>query len=1085
MALNKSRSTRPVLLLCASAMMASGFLTTASAQSSEEAVKFDLPAQSLEQALKSFSVSADKQLMFSTDLAEGKTVAGLSGEMEPMQALDVLLDGTGLVYETTSSNVILVKDADADQRGASDSKNLDSPTPVLMAQNPTNPTQTTSSRSEEGEKRETQVGDSERDTRGQIETIVVIGTRNVGVRRYEDDAQPYVIFGSEEIERSFSTNLEDFLRSRLPQNAVEVPNALDASGGQTIGNQSEVNLRGLGADQTLILVNGRRLPRRALSLDSEQADINGIPLSSIERIEVLPATASGIYGGGATGGAINIILKRQYSGAEIVVDYDNTFDTDSGRFSIEGSTGFTLEDGRTSILLSGAYSDSNSLVEADRGFARDSRQQLLNNNPDAFFDAFTVNGLTPNVRSFGGDLVLDDGTELGSPIAFVPLGYSGFAGDGGSAFIGTAGLYNIDLPGGPFGLQNSLVNNPTTYSYSALVRREFAPWLEGYIDYSRYVNEGNFDRGFQGTFALLDGDAPNNPFQNTIFVNILNPDTSRSIPATSETDTFQFAAGFDLSLPFDWKMQIEYSLGESETLSTSFVPALMDSFRDEVEGGTIDVLRDLNQFPIDIDRFLFSEPTTVSGPLTTAQDIWSIRATGPSLVLPAGPVRISTLVERRVEDRPVSFSTLGRGTDDQLVLFNPGSDQTTTSAYVEALIPIFSREKSSTLLNELELQLAVRHDDYKQTFPEGGQGRLSSRDDDPGNVAFRETSLSSTDLTVGLRYKPTQDILVRTSFATGFLPPRLANLASSNVRVLDFPSGFHDLADPKRGAVGGNNVLPIEVVSSGNPDLRPEESESYSFGIVLTPKFIDGFRISADYIRIEKTDEVILPTAEQILEFEDQLIGRVVRAPLSPEDIALGFTGGQIIGLDQSFLNFATTDIEAYDFQVNYDRGFAKGELSIYAVATYQTSLSNQLLPSSPVIDSVGFSGGPLQWRGNFGVTWNADWYSIGWNGQFYDSYRPYGAGDSESVVEQATINQGSHEIPNQSYHDVYARFNLGRFPGVRNGMLEGFDVTLGIQNVFNERPPIISTRVVNSGGYSTYGDPRLRRYSIQLRKQF
>ena len=149
MALNKSRSARFALLqVCALATIATGFITTAHAQSSEEAVKFDLPPQSLEQALKSFSVSADKQLMFATDLAEGKTVAGLSGEMEPMQALDELLDGTGLVYETTSSNVILVKVADADQGGASDSKNS-SLAPILMAQNTSSPTQTTSSRSSE------------------------------------------------------------------------------------------------------------------------------------------------------------------------------------------------------------------------------------------------------------------------------------------------------------------------------------------------------------------------------------------------------------------------------------------------------------------------------------------------------------------------------------------------------------------------------------------------------------------------------------------------------------------------------------------------------------------------------------------------------------------------------------------------------------------------------------------------------------------------------------------------------------------------------------------------------------------------
>ena len=150
MALNKSRSARFVLLQVCALAITTGFVTTVHAQSPEETVKFDLPAQSLEQALKSFSVSANKQLMFATELAEGKMVVALSGEMEPMQALDVLLDGTGLVYDTTSSDVILVKVADADEGGDRDQKNV-SPTPILMAQHTSSQAQTTvSSRSEQG-----------------------------------------------------------------------------------------------------------------------------------------------------------------------------------------------------------------------------------------------------------------------------------------------------------------------------------------------------------------------------------------------------------------------------------------------------------------------------------------------------------------------------------------------------------------------------------------------------------------------------------------------------------------------------------------------------------------------------------------------------------------------------------------------------------------------------------------------------------------------------------------------------------------------------------------------------------------------
>lgn len=151
MALNTSRLVHSALKLrtYVLALIAIGICTNANAQSPEETLEFDLPAQDLEQALKGFGVTADKQLLFATEIAEGRMTNGVSGEMAPMQALAMLLEGTGLAYETTSSDVILVKAADARQRGASDSKNL-TQTSVLMAQNQASPTTTTSSRSEEG-----------------------------------------------------------------------------------------------------------------------------------------------------------------------------------------------------------------------------------------------------------------------------------------------------------------------------------------------------------------------------------------------------------------------------------------------------------------------------------------------------------------------------------------------------------------------------------------------------------------------------------------------------------------------------------------------------------------------------------------------------------------------------------------------------------------------------------------------------------------------------------------------------------------------------------------------------------------------
>ncbi len=145
-----------------------------------------------------------------------------------------------------------------------------------------------------------------------------------------------------EIERSGAPNLETFLRNQLNVNTS--PTVGDqAIGGNTaadprrpIGVVSAINLRGIGLRDTLILVDGRRQPGINLGNgDITQPSITGIPIAAVERIEVLASSASGIYGSGASGGVINIVLRRDFKGAELSANYDNTSDFKQGRGSID------------------------------------------------------------------------------------------------------------------------------------------------------------------------------------------------------------------------------------------------------------------------------------------------------------------------------------------------------------------------------------------------------------------------------------------------------------------------------------------------------------------------------------------------------------------------------------------------------------------------------------------------------------------------------------------------------------------------------------------------------------------------------
>src|SRR5262249_37792356 len=154
------------------------------------------------------------------------------------------------------------------------------------------------------------------------------------------------------------------------------------------------------------------------------------------------------YGGGATGGVVNIILRRDYSGIDLRATYANTFDSDTSGYKIEGSGGFSLEDGRTHVMVAASHDESNPLLTGDRDFVARARALQLANNPGAFFNTSTPPlGFLPNIRSVNGsNLVLDTGPALGSPFTFVPQGYAGVSTDNGAALAANAGRYSLELP---------------------------------------------------------------------------------------------------------------------------------------------------------------------------------------------------------------------------------------------------------------------------------------------------------------------------------------------------------------------------------------------------------------------------------------------------------------------------------------------------------------------------------------------------------------------------------------------------------------------------------------------------------------
>jgi outer membrane receptor protein involved in Fe transport len=1040
--------------LLASAAAVVMMVNAASAEA-QQAKTFDVPAGPAERTIPLFAKQAGVQVIGSADTLGSKRTKPVKGRFTVEEGLRRLLGDTGLGPIARDNDVITIGIVRAGNGGAPQGGGADNISGVSE--------------------------------------ILVIGSRsrNVDVRRTRDDAQPYVVFSRDEVAASQATTVEEFLRTRLPQNS-----GAGGSQAQSTGNGlvfSSFNLRGLGTNQTLILVNGRRLPNLAnQDMTPRQADINGIPMGSIERIEVLPSSAGGIYGGNAVGGVINIILRSDYRGVDITATYNDTFDfhAPNGRLDING--GFALEGGRTTVTFGGSISRSSTLRVGDRIGLIQRGMDLGRENISPYIGNATPplgNGV--NIRSANGAiLVLDPqygGASLGSNVTNLPLGYGGVTSDNGAALIAGAGEFNLDIPNDLSGLQRGLLTAPEIESFNFGVRRKFSDSFDLFVDYSRFANRGlSYSHNQIPTSVYLAAAAPTNPFEQNIRVSFPNP--TYSFPYRSKSLTQTLSGGTVIRLPGQWAINAEYNRTWSSN-SAVFYNVAIDAYGDycglqavldpaNCEGrAQLDPLRS----PVDYGSYLFTEPTFVGGPYRSEFDNPSLRASGPLLQLAGGPANLTLAVQREATTLKAARNQLiDILTRDPLYVGFPARSQRTHSGYAEVVLPFVSPANGLPLLRELELRGAVRHDNYLTRSPPANLGSILLPDPDTPFPDF--TSLvarfKSTNFTLAGRYSPFSGVMLRASYATGFLPPSVVQLGSFSNTA---PSGLR-IPDPMRGNEIINYSL-TAVGGLGNTALLPETSKSLALGVILTP--LKGLRISADYTRITKEDEIGGIPLDYLLNNPDLFPGRVVRAAPQPGDPA-GYSG-RILTIDLSPINQFRSKFEAIDFQIDYEFESDRwGKMRLYALGTWQPDALRQLLSGGAALNYSGNRDGPLEWQGNAGFDWTLGKLGVRWNTQFYDSYNIFSTNDPNVASGAASIAnaialQGTRRIPSQSYSDLHVSYDFQDTGGV----LSGLRISAGVQNIFDKKPPVVAIQSYTQAGYSTFGDPRLRRFTISIKKSF
>jgi outer membrane receptor protein involved in Fe transport len=966
------------------------------------------------------------------------------------------------------------------------------------------------------------------------------GTNNIDIPRSVNDVQPYYMWDASKIETSGATDIQSFFQRMVPMDTSKI-SPIQSTGGVYMG--SNISLGGLsgnnfsstGTQNTLILVDGRPIANFYGTFGvAGQGDLNGIPLSSIDHIEVLPASSGAIYGAASAGGVVNVVLKQNYSGGEIRMTYDSPADVHAPTKSVSLSLGMNLEGGRTNIMLTAAYQTANQLtyqtrVQTFAAYTNRYYSLYPNGGQLRYLGVLNASGVVASTNSAVGlpqpVIFSANGSPLfagNSAIAVqVPAGYS--PGSGLAPLQANIGIYNLAHPNdaGPYGLQYLLTKAPKEKSIQIFARRKMTGWLEAYLQLGT-ASDIDFNPALgQSTATILvtvPATAPGNPFGQAVRV---TGHTKSNFPPPYYTNAVEptLSAGARISLPDGWKADIDYSWSGSFNANEEGV-ADSNGIQAAVTAGQVNVITDTSLHPVDLSPYHYIIATHEHA----ATDTLQVKAAGPLMKLWAGAPTVAVGLEHRLAGSNNGiwytqyFSNLAvtglpaTGTLAQSISI-PGTSESDNSGYAELTMPLVSGANGIPGVRQLDLQAAGRYDRLKEYATSPADEFIILRNDGsilnspallnggPEPYTLAVTSYHSSNGTIGFRYKPVDDLLFRWSFSTSFVPPTFSQLrvpistgtitqttgAYPGVPTSS-PWPYSSITDPALNA-----TYTVPVISGGHPGLLPETSHNIDWGVVLEPKFLKGLRVSLDYTKVTKYNNIVNPSAALIIANAGLYPGRVTRGTPNA-----GQTVGPVVLIDSTAINAPMTVTSSYNIQLDYTlRTATAGTWSLSGTANSWQHYVVQSTVGGAFVEQLGNpyvsgttpangTGAALaKFKGNIGLDWTKGPLSIDWLARYVGPYTngaQFGIGGGNPV--QGTINGW---VSGQIYHDVSVGYRFetaGKAATLWQKALSGTSVRLGIKDVFNALPPYDEGGV----GYlwaSYYGDLYLRDWYLTVKKQF
>jgi iron complex outermembrane recepter protein len=972
---HKQVRARCRLLIATSTALYLCFATAAAptARAQTEVTNFNVPAQSLRSALLAYSAQSKVQVAIPDELVEGKNAPAVSGALSNEQALKALLAGSGIQVEFIDARAARLTTAQHDSAAKAGSlspvstgRAVQSAQQLQLAQPP--------------------------------EEIVVTGTR---IRGSGPVGSESITLTRDQILQTGKSTTAELIRT-IPQNSSQgAGEAVRLNVGQSIvnfGAGTPANLRGLGPDATLILLNGHRM---APAGRGAFVDISQIPINALERVEIVVDGASALYGSDAIGGVINFILKRNYQGAEANVRYDAA--DGFHRWIASGSVGTKWTTG--SALLSYEYFRQTNLDASNRDYYSQDLRRF--GGPDLR----STNG-SPGTISASGTTYAIPTTANGRITA-------------SQLVAGTANRLDQYL-------DTDIVPAQRRHSVVLSASQDVSDRLRIFAD--GLYSSRQFENHTLAQVATLSVPSTNPFFVSPVagartvsvlysFLNDNGPQSSHGV-ATDIATTI----GAEWKFTSDWRVTVEGSFARDHVADKT--DNVTNTFLLNAALADANPLTAFNPF----GAGGISNPATLAAARGFARDAhqgYLVRsldaaADGSLFVLPGGAIRLAVGGEYRTErlkDYNIAFLSTATPTAGAIERGNRRS----TAGFAELFVPIVDKPNAVDGVRHLELTAALRYDHYS----------------DFG---------SSTDPKLGVRWSPTDDLGLRATWGTSFKAPYLQQLYSNQAY------STLTVADP-RSPTGQS---PVVILGGGNTDLKPETATTWSAGFDYAPSWLPRAKLSATYFAVDYTDKVsTLGTATTTALTQETLYSSVVTrspsaaavnaiydSPFFQSNLSTKFPVAQIAAIiDARFKNVASVKQEGVDVTAQYELD-ALG--SSWTPSLNVAYLSKYKLRRTPADQSTSFLntyGNPIRLRVRGGVTWRAENLSAS---TFVNRVGGY---SNTSVTPSAQVD---------AWTTADAQFSIET--RAFTNMLGDGQVTIGIQNVLDQKPPYMTNTLLRFG---------------------